>query len=228
MRAAASLMIGSLLLGGCGLAPEPIPIYEDARVLVRLLYDPQAGTGHSHPATLTSEQIAAALQGARIQNRDALGLGGLFREAGSAPAFSAGEIAVLARHLAAALRKASPKDLATFYLATMDPALGRLVTSGGLFVRQGKLYLILANARTSPTAVQYENTHPIDQRDQPLLPIVPLKFVAGFHPPEAWIPNREVRGRDGYGGYLDESKLLVINLERLGVPASGSPAAPQP
>jgi hypothetical protein len=152
MRAAASLMIGSLLLGGCGLAPEPIPIYEDARVLVRLLYDPQAGTGHSHPATLTSEQIAAALQGARIQNRDALGLGGLFREAGSAPAFSAGEIAVLARHLAAALRKASPKDLATFYLATMDPALGRLVTSGGLFVRQGKLYLILANARTSPTS----------------------------------------------------------------------------
>jgi len=226
MTALRRFMAWSLLLAGCSLAPAPILIHDDANDSVWLMSDPEAGAGHSHPAVVSPEQLAAVLQGVRIQKRDALGLGGLFQQTGSAPAFTAREIALLTRHLPQALRKASPRDLATFYLISPDPVLGRVVTSGGLFVRQGRWYLILANAKTSPHAVQYENTYAIDTRDRPLLPIVPLKFVVGFSPAGAWIPNRDMRGKDGYGGYLDDSKLLVIDPARLAERAR--PAAPQP
>jgi hypothetical protein len=84
-----------------------------------------------------------------------------------------------------------------------------------LFVQQDRLYFILANAYTSPSSVQYENTYEIDTRDQPLLPIVRYKFTAGFSPQEAWIANSKVRGTESYERYVDEAKLLVIDLPRL-------------
>ncbi len=92
---------------------------------------------------------------------------------------------------------------------------GKLITSGGLFVRDQRLHFILANSRTSPSSGLYETGYEFDNRSEPLLPIARWKFKAGFSPKEALIPNSQVRGTDEYRRYLDEAKLLVIDLPRL-------------
>jgi len=208
-------LVGGLLLAGCVAGPAPIVIYQDQLHSVRLTFDPEAGAGHSHPAALTAEQIAQVLRGVWVKHRDIVGGFGLFGDKEGVPAFSVTHVARLAPYVSQALSRASAQDMVTFYVITGDPSQGKLVTSGGLFVRQDRLYFILANAYTSPSSVQYENTYEIDTRDQPLLPIARYKFTAGFSPQEAWIPNSKVRGTESYERYVDEAKLLVIDLPRL-------------
>ena len=225
-RLAASLgwIMLCVLLAACAVRPAPIVIYEDRLDSIRLKFDPEAGTGHDHPALLTPEQVAMILRGVRVRHRDIVGGFGLFADQEGAPPFMASETTRVAPYLSQAFKKASPRDMVTFYLTTIDPTLGKLVTSGGLFLRGGHLYVILANARTSPSSVQYENTYELDTRDEPLLPIARYKFMVGFTPDSARIPNAQVRGKDGYERYLDESKLLVIDLKQLAESGKSSPS----
>lgn len=222
MHCYTAIGLGSILFlfAGCA-GPAPIVIYEDKQESIWLKFDPKAGSGHSHPYSIPTEQMANLLNGVRITDRNVVTGFDLFRDVASSPAFSGLDISRLVPHLCQALQKASPKDMVTFYFAKFDATRGMVVTSGGLFVRNGRLYFILANARTSQSSVQYENTYEIDTRDQPLLPITRWKFHVLFTPQEARIPNKQVRGTDGYEGYLDESKLLVIDLKKL-------PMEPQP
>ncbi|MGH7773836.1 MAG: hypothetical protein ACREQA_16550 [Candidatus Binatia bacterium] len=209
------LWLMAATLVSCVTTPAPIVIYEDRRDSIWLKFDPEAGTGHSHPYSMTSEQMAKILRGVWVKHREVIAGFGLLGEGEGAPAFSGSEIAILTPYLAEALRKASPKDMVTFYVTRGDPTLGQLVTSGGLFVQDNRMYFILANSHTSPSSVQYENTYEFEARDEPLIPIARHKFTVGFSPKEAWIPNAAVRGKEGYERYLDESKLLVLDLPRL-------------
>lgn len=208
-------LVLTTLATGCATTPPPIIIHDDRRDAIWLEFDPEAGTGHSHPYTLSSEQMAKVLRGVWVKHRDVVGGFGLFSDEEGASAFSSSEVVRLSPYLAEALRKASPKDMVTFYVTTVDPSRGKLITSGGLFIREHRLFFILANARSSPSSVQYENTYEFEARDEPLLPIARHKFTIGFSPKEAWIPNEAARGKKGYERYLDESKLLVLDLPRL-------------
>ena len=221
-----SLIITTLLAVGCATSPTPIVIYEDAQTSVWLKFDPESGSGHSHPASIAPEQIAKVLHGVWVVHLNVVTGFGLFSDHEGAPVFSPGLIARLTPYLCDALKKASPKDIVTFYLVTGDPNLGKLVTSGGLFVRQDRLFFILANAHTSPSSVNYESTYEFDDRNQPLLPLAHFKFTVGFSPKEAWIRNAKAKGTEGYERYLDESKLLVIDLPRLFAKTDPSPAVP--
>jgi hypothetical protein len=214
-RLSAAVLAGALACG-CSAGPAPIVIHQSPRESVRLMFDPRSGGGHSHPVTLTLEQMTALLKGLRVKDRDVVGGFGLLAEREGAPALSSAEVAALAPHLIAALKKASPRDIATFYVVGFESGRGRTVTSGGVFVRDGRFYVLLANDRTTPGSVQYENTHEIDTSDQPLLPIARFKFTVGFSPPEARIPNDLARKLDGYDpAYLDGSKQVVIDLAKL-------------
>jgi len=208
-------VVAGILLTGCGAGPAPIKIYEDDRNVIALQFDSMAGTGHSHPVSLEPGHIATILSGVRLQGRDVIGGFGAFAGKETSPAFTPAESVLLASALSQALKKASPKDLATFYLATLVPGKGVLITSGGVFVRSSHLYLILANARTSPLSVQYENTFTPDMRDSPLMAIARFKFSVSFSPQEALIANSQAKEQDGYEGYVDESKMVVIDLKRL-------------
>ena len=205
----------SVAIAGCAGDPPPIVIHEEPSQAIRLQFDPRSGEGHSHPATITPEQMSMVLRGVRVRGRDIVGGFGYFADQDSAPAFFPMDIPGLAARLALALSKASPKDLSTFYLTRNDLNRGRVITSGGVFVRGRYLMLILANAHTSPFSVQYENTSTIDTRDQPLLPIARFKFTAEFIPPDVRTPNAQVQGREKYEGYFDDSKLLALDLARL-------------
>lgn len=221
-------LMSGLLVAGCVSEPAPIVIHEDARDSVWLMFDPGAKPGHSHPASVTPEQMFKVLSGVRIRGRDVIVGFGAFADKDGAPAFAPGEIVRLAPYLSEALSKASPKDMATFYLIVPDPNQGSLITSGGLYVRDQRMYFILANARTSPSSIQYENTYEIDTRGRPLLPIARYKFTVGFTPHEALVPKSQARRTEGYEGYVDESKVLVIDLQRLfaGAPLSPPGTAP--
>ncbi len=212
---------------GCAADPPPIVIHEDQPLSVWLKFDPSSGAGHSHPAAISTEQIAAALRGIGLQPRDHIAGFGLFAKKSGAPAFLSAEVAVLAPFLSQAFAKASPKDMVTFYLVSRNADQGDLVTSGGLFLRNRHLYMILANAHSSKYSVQYENASPIDTRDNPLLPLARYRFSTVFTPEEAWIPNKEVRGKDGYDRYFDETKLMVVDLDRL-TERSGKNRPPDP
>ncbi len=216
------------LVTGCVAQPAPIVIHEDRVDSIWVKFDPEAGAGHSHPAQLTPEQMVLVLRGVWVRHRDIVGGFGFFGDKEGAPAFLASEIIRLAPYLSQAFKKASPRDMVTFYLNSGDPRQGKLVTSGGMFLRDGQLYFILANVRTSPSSVQYENTYEFDPRDDPLLPIARRKFTVGFTPDSARVPNAQLRGTKGYEGYLDESKLLVIDLPRLLAETTSSPSPTSP
>lgn len=213
------LVLLAWLVAGCVTEPPPIVIHEEPNSSIWLMFDPEAGKpGHSHPATFTPEQMELVLKGVSVVDRNRVI--GEARELFAhdqevAQAFSAAQVKTLAPLLAQAFKKASPVDLVTFYLLTGEKERGKVVTSGGMFVRQRRLYVILANFRTSPATKIYETTYELEARDMPLLPVARFLYLVGFKPKEAWVPNGEVRGKDGYERYLDESKLIVVDLDRL-------------
>ncbi len=224
----AGCLLADGLLVGCAAGPPPIVIYEDAQQYVRLQFDPRAGTGHSHPASLSLDQIATILRGVRVKGNDVIVGFGLLDNKDHGPAFSASQITTLAPYLSQALNKASPVDLATFYLVIRDSTKGPLITSGGVFVRNSHVYIILANTRTSPSTVQYETTYEPSTKDQPLLPLTRFKYTAHFDPPDAQLPTIQTQKADGYPGYLDEAKLIVIDLARLFPRVGTTTEAPRP
>ncbi len=213
-RSLLTLTVGVLLAGGqgCAAAPNPITIHDSPGLLVDVAYDPHAGHGHTHPTTLSPAHISMALRGLHLRGRDVAGAFGLLGDDEKTPAFSGQEITTLAPYLSAALGKCSSRDLVRFHLVKHDERRTPLVTSGGLFVRNHHLYIILANARTSPTSVQYETPYEPDSRLNPLLPIARFKFAVEFVPKEFRVPTSEAKRADGWAGYLDESKVAVIDL----------------
>jgi hypothetical protein len=219
----------ALLITGCVTEPAPIVIYEDKHDSIWLKFDPEAkGAGHSHPVTIPPERMEKILEGVLVADRSQI-IGTIKGdETDWTPAFTPVQLKTLSPLLSEALRKASPKDMATFYLVIMDREHGKLVTSGGLFVRGPRLYFILANFRTMPSSKIYETTYEIDTRSEPLLPTARFQFALGFRPKQAWVPNGEVRGKDGYERYLDESKLLIIDLNRLFAETGATPPTTKP
>jgi hypothetical protein len=211
----AVLAIGILLMG-CVTGPDPIVIQQDRRHAVRLEYDPKAGAGFQHPYAMTIELMAKVLRGLGSANRDTVGGFGVFADQELTPAFTDADVALLTPPLSKALRTASPHDLATFYLTVPDATHGHVITSGGMFIREHRLYVILANSRSYPAGGQdYTSAMELDNRDAPLLPITPFRFRVGFRPADAAIPAREAMREESFPSYMDPAKVIVVDLRRL-------------
>ena len=216
---------------GCSIAPPPIPIYDDPALLVTVSYDPRAGAGHSHPAVVSNDLVTAVLRGLLLQGRDVIGTFGLLGDdRGTLVFIDRTLLSNLVPYLVTGLGKASPRDLVTFHLVQRDSQGAPLITSGGMFLRNHHLYVVLANARTSPSVTQYETTYEPNTRSNPLVPIARFKFKASFQPAEARIETAEAKKMDAWEGYLDESKVVVVDLERLAkslpLPSAAIPAIP--
>ena len=92
------------------------------------------GEEHSHPISLTPEQIAAVLGGVRIDEPIALVRGDILQRDPVPrvhPAFTNKDITFFAPLLALALSKATPEEVVTFYQTRTISAITREVTSGG-------------------------------------------------------------------------------------------------
>jgi hypothetical protein len=144
------------LIGAC--SPRQfttVTIYDKPDAYVRLEFDRtvRKGAEHSHPVSLKPEQIAAVLAGVRIEEPIALVRGDILQRDPVPPvhpAFPDKDIGFLAPLLAMALSMATSEEVVTFYQTRSISANTREVTSGGLFIQDDELHLILANYR-SPT-----------------------------------------------------------------------------
>jgi hypothetical protein len=221
MRTASTLILtAALFLSGCFSGPDFIPIYNTRMIDVRLMQDMQTNTRHNHPYTITTDAMVKVLSGVQVEERDTITGIGIFGSKEGKAAFTRTEIANVSPHLVEALRKASPKDLATFYMYVSDGHDRRAVTSGGIFVDGNHIHVILANWRSVPSGGQdYTVAMEVDTRDDPLLPISPFRFRVGFYPTEAWVRNRSERYDPGFpayhSSYEDPAKYIVVDLENL-------------
>lgn len=203
---------GVLLIGvGCNSLPPPRPVYQDQLTSIQLQVDVQAGVGHSHPASISPEHMAGILAGIRVQRLQDPVFRLVTGEKPVGPAFSAEEIRVMAPQLSRALALATPQEVVTFYRRFSNANVGLAVTSGGLFVRDGRLYLVLANHRALPSDLmrQVNPAYEIDPVDAPLMALRAGDFKLSFWPPET-----EVHLPDGQRGwnYPDPAKVLVVDL----------------
>lgn len=163
-----------------------VTIYETPARYVRLELDRtvKKGTEHSHPISLTPEQIAAVLGGVQID--EPLAKLPVYDDTGLPPvhpAFTDREVAFLAPLLALALSQATPEEVVTFYQTRDLSALSREVTSGGVFVQGDELHLILANYRShTHYKADYGTAETQDDRLTPMQPLAPQRGRLGFVP----------------------------------------------
>lgn len=198
------------LIMGCVGAPEVRSVHEDSRNSVRLQEDRGGGTGHSHPAILSPSEIAQVLSGVRVVgHRYALHA----VLAGSAPAlsaFNAEEIRDLAPALSRALGLAKPNELVTFYRRYNSDAVGLAYTTGGLFLHDGRLYIVLANYRQPPSDAMRSiiPAYEMDPIDDPLRSLVRGEYAILFLPGEAEV--HPAKG-DWTWSYPDPGKVVIVD-----------------
>lgn len=178
----------ALSIWGCASSQFPtLTVYETPSLYVQLAIDRMFGTEHSHPANLTAEQIAHILNGIVIEEPLAklpfIDDTSLPRRH---PAFTEKETAVLAPLLLVALKRATREEIVTFYESNPPTGIRRDVTSGGLFIHDDELHVVLANYR-SPTHYMADSgvADTTDDRLVPMRPIAPQRGVLAFEPKSA-------------------------------------------
>ncbi len=219
-------LFGVLVLSGCASAPIPtLTVYETPHSFVRLETDPSLSQDarHSHPADVSTEQMAAVLRGIMIQ--EPLTRLPLYDDL-SIPrrhqAFTEEEVAFLAPLLHRGLNKATPEEVVTFYQSKLLAFTNREVTSGGVYVDGERLHVVLSNYRSGTNAIgdsgMADNQ---DDRLTPLRSLAPQKGTLHFEPPEF-----QVRPDDGALGVLfqRDKRELIILFSRLPV----TPTVPRP
>jgi hypothetical protein len=184
--------VGAGLIGAC--SPRQfttVTIYDKPDAFVRLEFDRtvKKGTEHSHPISLTPQQISAVLAGVRIDEPIALVQGDILLRDHIPrihPAFPDKDIALFAPLFAQALSKATPEEVVTFYQTRDISAITREVTSGGLFVQGDELHLILANYRSHTRYMaDFGAAETQDDRRTPMQSLAPQGGRLDFEPDSA-------------------------------------------
>ena len=205
---------------GCAAPPlYSYLVYENPTAFVRLELSPWADpdlpqTWNAHPATLSQRQIHKALEGLRVREHRVALVRWVWGMAEMEPAFRDEEIELLAPRLLEALELAVPEEIVTFYLSHPVNATKREVTSGGLYVTEGRLHFILSNYRAMygipPAGLIYD-------RRFPLFSLGPLAVDVLYETDEAeWIVSKE----DSLLGVVlgdERSGEIVLDLSSLSI-----------
>lgn len=219
------IILGGLLslLAACAAPIPPRVLYKDSVTVVQVQHDPRSDPGHSHPAILSPQLIKQVLSGLRVQKRGDLVLSLVTGDQETVPALSAGEIDDLAPKISQALAAATPTEVVGFYRRVSDASLGLGVTSGGMLVQDGLLYVVLANHRSRFADVMREGlSYELDPVRDPLQSLRSRSFKVSFfadravaHPPKPW-------------DYIDPGKVVVLDLQTLETHFQPAPPASRP
>jgi len=192
-------------------------VYENPTVFVRLEFSPWADidrpqTWNAHPATLSRRQIQKAMEGLRVREHRAAPIRWVRGMAEMEPAFRKEEMEVLIPRLLEGLELAVPQEIVTFYVSHPVNATNREVTSGGLYVTEGRLHIILSNYRTiygvPPAGLIYD-------RRFPLFSLGPLGVDILYEAEEEELVHAEEEGLyDAIFGD-ERSGEIVLDLSRL-------------
>ncbi len=209
---------------GCSSGPPPRSIYQDALTVVQLRVDRRAEQDHSHPARLTPEQVKEVLGGIRVQKDREPVVSLIMGQSDAVPAFSAGEVYAMAKPISAALAMASPQELVTFYRRVSDAQIGLGYTSGGIFVQEGLVYVVLANHRALPSdgMVRDVPMYPFDPIEDPMLSLGKTVLTLSYTRPEAEVHPVQWSGR------YDRARTLIVDpiLAHRSLPPSSVPSRP--
>ena len=127
-------------------------VYENPTSFVRLEFSPWVDidlpqTWNAHPATLSRRQMYEALRGLLAREHRPAPIIWFSGMPEMEPLFREEEIELLLPKLIEGLELAVPQELVTFYISHPVNATKREVTSGGLYVTEGHLHIILSNYR---------------------------------------------------------------------------------
>lgn len=163
-------------------------VYEDPANFVRLEFDRKAAqdsaSAYEHPIRISERHMKNILEGLAVQERQIP-----FEEFFSGPpqkeaVFDGDEIRFLAPRLVEALAEANPEERVTFYVSRPQSSIKRQVTSGGLYVDDNLLHIVLGNHQAVYGIPAYGMVY---DRQRPTMPISPKGFTLLFEPDEAVI-----------------------------------------
>jgi hypothetical protein len=223
------LPVLALGLVSTGCAPgqfTTVTIYDTPEAFVRLEADRtvEKGREHSHPVNVTAEQIAAVLSGVMIEEPvTRLPLYDDTSRPRRHRVFSDHSVTLFAPLLAMGLGKATPEEVVTFYQSRELSGTSREVTSGGLFVREETLHLVLGNYRSSTHySADIGVADTTDDRLTPMQPLAPQRGRLDFEPRSALQPVAS----SGWTRFLQTDRRELIILFRQLAPGVVTPPAP--
>jgi hypothetical protein len=217
------VLLTTILLAGvtaCQIKQFPTLImYESPTRFVRLEADPSVSprAGHSHPVSLTTEEMAAVLSGLMIEEPSRI-VSFLDTNPGPPrhPAFNEAEVRFFAPLLAKGLGLATPEEVITFYQTSQDTAIIRKVTSGGMFVSGEELHVVLSNYRSSTHYASDPGVaDTMDDRLTPMRSIAPQQVSLDFEPSSARVPAR----KNGLTSLFDRERQEIVILFKTLAPA---------
>jgi hypothetical protein len=190
-------------------------VYENPTSFVRLEASPWVDpdisqTLNAHPANLSRRQMVEALRGLQVREHRSGPIRWFRGLANRQPAFSEEEIELLTPRLLEGLELAVPQELVTFYVSHPVNATKREVTSGGMYVKDDHLHVIMSNHRTNyeipPAGMIYD-------RRYPLFSLVPLDIDLLYEAEDMVIPKKESFMENILGD--EHSGKIVLDLSRL-------------
>lgn len=213
-----TLALTSALLLSCAIPQVPARIiYEDPVNYVRLEED--AGvlpewppSHHAHPAVIPAEKLRAILSGLKIQEHRIAPQRWIQGEAPLVPAFSDEEVALLATQISEALVQAKYNERVTFYLSLPQTSAKRVITSGGLYVQDSRLHLLLGNWQIVYGIPTYGMIY---DRRYPMRPTAAKGFDLFFEQPDAVIQVKSSWLDSLFANSTDE---LVLDLTKIKSP----------
>jgi len=168
-----------------------------------------------HPAEFSEAALAAILSRVQVQER----VGLLERKPFPQFLFSSGEIKQLAPGLQKALRTAKPTEWAVFYSA-LPAGGGQEVTSGGLFVKDNMLHVVVANHHDR---VPSDSGSLAAIRTNPLSPLSGKGLALSFDP-QKFISGVQTTWLGGAGGA--PASELILNQSAFLAEVSAPAVAP--
>ena len=216
------LLTTILLIGLTSCQTRQFPtlsIYESPTRFVRLEADPTVSPsdGHSHPVSMTGDEMAAVLSGLRIEEPSRIvSFLDTSSEPPRHPAFNEAEVRFFSPLLAKGLGLATPEEVVTFYQSHQETPIIRKVTSGGMFVNGEELHVVLSNYRSS---THYASDPGVDDttddRLTPMRSIAPQVVSLDFEPSSARAASRTT----GLAGMFDHDRREIVVFFRKLVPA---------
>ncbi len=201
-------------LTGCAIPYVPYrTVYEDPVNYVRLEEDdavlPEWPPGHhAHPKAFTVEQMSRLLKGMTVQEHRIWIQTWLQGDAPVVPAFKDDEVELLAPQLAEAFAAAKYNERVTFYLSQPQTSVKRVITSGGMYVHNHRLHVILGNWQIVYGIPTYGMIY---DRRYPMRPTAAKGFDLIFHPSDAVVKQGSSVWDTVFANNKDE---LVIDMNR--------------
>jgi hypothetical protein len=209
-----TLLLFVFCLTGCAIPYVPYrTVYEDPVNYVRLEEDdavlPEWPPGHhAHPKSFTVEQMSRLLKGMTVQEHRIWIQRWLQGDAPVVPAFKDDEVVLLAPQLAEAFAAARYNERVTFYLSQPQTSVKRVITSGGMYVHENRLHVILGNWQIVYGIPTYGMIY---DRRYPMRPTAAKGFDLIFHPSDAVVRQRSSVWDTVFANNKDE---LVIDMSR--------------